>query len=161
MSSIKKWDNGVYKWDVTEASRALNPWLKNFGRDRYTYSEEIRGTTTRHFYNNEAKICHGYPKTAWLQLALIYAAGLYTAKEQGIVKKGVYFQRYWRAHYFDWLLFLRRGSIYGMGGGLFIGILTFGYPITSIRRVVSKYNRYFVMRKPDQFNKETSYFINH
>ena len=94
-------------------------------------------------------------------MALVYAAGLYTAKEQGIVKKGVYFQRYWRAHYFDWLLFLRRGSIYGMGGGLFIGILTFGYPITSIRRVVSKYNRYFVMRKPDQFNKETSYFINH
>ena len=81
MSNIKQWDNDIIKFDVTTASRELNPWLKNFGRDRFTYSEEMLEQTTQFYKENEARYSHGYPKTAWLQLAIIYGAGLYTAKE--------------------------------------------------------------------------------
>jgi hypothetical protein len=37
MGDIKKWDNDVYKFDVTQASRDANPWLKNYGMDRFSY----------------------------------------------------------------------------------------------------------------------------
>jgi hypothetical protein len=40
--SIKKWDNDIYVFDVTEVSRVKNPWLENFGRDRFTYEPEYR-----------------------------------------------------------------------------------------------------------------------
>jgi hypothetical protein len=81
MSDIKKWENDIYKFDVTEASRAMNPWLRNYGRDRYTFTPEMHYTSA-HFYSKyEGPYSHGYPFTAWLQLGLVYAAGLYTAKE--------------------------------------------------------------------------------
>jgi hypothetical protein len=40
MGEIKKWDNNIYQYDVTQASRAMNPWLANYGRDRLTYNPE-------------------------------------------------------------------------------------------------------------------------
>ena len=81
MGDIKKWDNDIYKFDVTEASRAKNPWLANYGRDKFTYSSETPFSSTKYHARYEAKHAHGYPATAWLQLAIVYAAGLYTAKE--------------------------------------------------------------------------------
>lgn len=91
MSDIKKWDNDIYEWDVTKASKAANPWLKNYGKDRYTYSPEMHYTRAREDFLMEGPMAHGYPVTAWMQLSFVWLAGLYTAKEQGIVKKGVYF----------------------------------------------------------------------
>ena len=44
-NEIRKWYNNVYQWDVTEASLKINPWLKNYGRDRFTYSPELTYTT--------------------------------------------------------------------------------------------------------------------
>jgi len=40
MSEIRKWDNGIYEFDVTKASREMNPWLENYGRDRLTFNPE-------------------------------------------------------------------------------------------------------------------------
>lgn len=142
-NSLKKWDNDIYVFDVTEASRVKNPWLEDFGRDRFTYEPEYPLLTALDAKINEAHYAHGYPLTSWLQLSLVYAAGLYTAKEQGIVKKGVYFQKYWRAHYFDWLMFIRRAGIYGIGGGLVAGTYLFGSPYVSVRRIINGYHYYF------------------
>jgi hypothetical protein len=66
MSEIKKWDNDVYKYDVTEASRLMNPWLKNYGRDRFTFSPETPYTSAAYHTFHEARHSHGYPVTAWL-----------------------------------------------------------------------------------------------
>jgi hypothetical protein len=98
---------------------------------------------------NEAKMSHGYPYTAWLQLGLLYFVGLHTAKEQGIVKLGVPFARYWRAHYFDWITFARRGAIYAWAGGLVAGTVLFGSPDLALRRAISKYHYYFSMENLD------------
>ena len=57
------------------------PLLNNYGRDRYTYKAELYDASHQYWYRNEARLAHGYPGTAWLQLGLVYAAGLYTAKE--------------------------------------------------------------------------------
>jgi hypothetical protein len=137
----------------------MNPWLKNYGRDRFTYSPETPYTTAAFLARNEASQSHGYPKTAWLQLAIVYACGLYTAKEQGIVKKRVFFQKFWTAHYFDWLLFARRGFLYGIVGGLFLGTSLFGDHRLALRRVISRYTYLFCQEKPDPRNKENLYFV--
>ena len=81
MSQIKKWENDINKFDVTEASRALNPWLKNYGRDRYTFKPEMTYTSAQYIREREGPHSHGYPFTAWFQLFLVYSCGLYTAKE--------------------------------------------------------------------------------
>ena len=78
-----------------------------------------------------------------MQLGLIYACGLYTAKEQGCVARGVIFSRFWRYHYFDWLTFLRRSGIYAIGGGLVAGTILFGSPDVSIKRVINRYQHWF------------------
>lgn len=160
MSEIKKWDNDIYQYDVTEASRLMNPWLKNYGKDRLTYTPETPFTSANFYARTEAAHAHGYPGTAWLQLGLVYACGLYTAKEQGIVKKRVFFQKYWQAHYFDWLLFARRGFTYGIVGGILIGTAVFGDQRLALRRVISKYNYYFCMEKPDPRGTDRLYMIN-
>lgn len=154
MSQLRKWDNGVYEWDVTKASREMNPWLDNYGRDRLTYDPEMTHHTAREAFRNEQKFAHGYPFTAYLQVAMVYAAGLYTAKEQGIVKKGVYFQNFFRAHYFDWILFFRRSAL-GAAGGFALGVVMFGNYDLSLKRAVSKYHYLFSMQKPDPRNTET------
>ena len=53
--------------------------------------------------------------------------------------RGVYFAKFWQHHYFDWMTFLRRAGIYGIGGGLVLGTVLFGNPHLALRRV---YNRY-------------------
>ncbi len=63
---VRKWDNGVYKWDVTEASYQLNPWLKHYGQDRFTYVKEQSNITATFYFAKEAKLAHGYPLTSYL-----------------------------------------------------------------------------------------------
>jgi len=75
------------------------------------------------------------------------------------VKKGVYFQRYWRAHYFDWLTFARRAGVYGIAGGLVFGTYLFGHPSISIKRAVNYYYYLFVWQTPDPRNTDTQHFI--
>jgi hypothetical protein len=66
MSDIKKWDNGIYEFDVTKASREMNPWLDNYGRDRLTFNPETPFSSAVYLKQNEARMSHGYPLTAWL-----------------------------------------------------------------------------------------------
>ena len=68
---------------------------------------------------HEGRVAHGYPYTAWMQLGLLYAAGVYTAREQGLVRRSVFVTRFWRFHYFDWITYIRRAGLYaGAGAGL-------------------------------------------
>ena len=75
------------------------------------------------------------------------------------MKHGTVFARYWRAHYFDWLLFARRGAIYAWAGGLLAGTVMFGNPDLSLRRAISKYHYYFSMEKLDYNGKEGQLLI--
>ena len=81
MGEIKRWDNDINKFDVTKVSKEVNPWLNNYGRDRFTYTPEMSHTSALMFHQTEAAHAHGYPVTSWIQLGLVYACGLYTAKE--------------------------------------------------------------------------------
>jgi hypothetical protein len=75
------------------------------------------------------------------------------------VRKRVFFQKFWTAHYFDWLLFARRGFTYGIVGGLLAGTLLFGDQRLALRRAVSRYQYLFCMEKTDPRNRETLYMI--
>ena len=66
MGDIKKWDNDIHKFDVTKASRAINPWLENYGMDRFSYKPEMTYSSTVYYANNEGRRAHGYPMTAYL-----------------------------------------------------------------------------------------------
>jgi len=63
--SIKKWDNDLYVFDVSKVSKTKNPWLENFGRDRFSYDAEYPLLTAIDYRINEAHYAHGYPLTAW------------------------------------------------------------------------------------------------
>ena len=57
--------------------------------------------------------------------------------------RGAIFSRFWRYHYFDWITFMRRGSIYAIGGGLIAGTVLFGSPDVSIKRGINRYQHWF------------------
>ena len=79
---MREFEKGTRNIDLNEMSREANQGLiKNFGRDRFTYKAELTDNSHQYWFNNEARFAHGYPGTAWLQLGLLYAVGLYTAKE--------------------------------------------------------------------------------
>ena len=88
----------------------------------------------------EAKKAHGYPRTAWLQLGIVYACGIYTAQQQGILRSDQVLSAFWRAHYFDWISFAKRSVKYGWIGGLVAGTVLFGSPSITFRRCQSFYN---------------------
>ena len=141
---LREWEKGQKQIDLQKEFREMNaPLLNTYGRDRYTYKAELYDSAHQYWYHYEARIAHGYPGTAWLQLGLVYAAGLYTAKEQGCVARSAIFARFWRFHYFDWMTFLRRAGVYGVGGGLVAGTVLFGSPDISIKRIISFYNHWF------------------
>ena len=144
MRDVKAWENGLKTWDLSAEWAKRNPQLtKHFGQDRHSYESESLGLSNEYWTRMEPAVAHGYPATAWLQLGLLYGVGLYTAQEQGIVTRSTFFARYWRAHYFDWLTFARRGAIYAWAGGLAAGIVLFGSPDLTVKRAISKYHFWF------------------
>lgn len=147
---VKQWENNIATFDLAKEFCRQNEQLtKNFGRDRFSYTPELHALNANYWAYNEAKLAHGYPATAWLQLGLLYYVGLYTAKEQGIVRMGTPFARYWRAHYFDWMTFARRGAIYAWAGGLLAGTVMFGNPDLALKRAISKYHYWMSQEKLD------------
>ena len=145
---VREWEKGNKKIDLTQTFKEQNQeLLQGFGRDSFSYRGELTDTAHCFWNENEAKFAHGYPVTAWMQVGMIYAAGLYTAKEQGCVARGVLFSRFWRYHYFDWITFMRRAGVYGVGGGLVAGTILFGSPEISIKRVVSYYKHWMTENK--------------
>ena len=79
---IKKWENGINKWDFQkETAKANQDLLGQFGRDALTYRPEKYTLDNEFWRYNEAAWSHGYPATSWFQLAIMYGCGLYTAKK--------------------------------------------------------------------------------
>ena len=62
-------------------ARANKSWLQHFGNDESTYKPELYNASANYWATNEGKISHGYPATFWLQFGLLYATGVYTARE--------------------------------------------------------------------------------
>ena len=137
---VQRWENGSRQIDIQRQFRELNqPLLKQFDKNPYLYEPENHSRAIRYWRRNEAKLAHGYPGTAWLQLGLLYGCGLYTAKEQGLIRKGVIVTQFWKFHYFDWITFAKRGGIYAWAGGLVAGTVMFGSPEISSKRIYSFY----------------------
>ena len=96
----------------------------------------------------EARDSHGYPGTAWLQMALCYGCGIYTAKSQGIIRNQI-FKNFWAHHYFDWIMWAKRSAIVGVAGGFVMGTFMFGNPKIATKRAISKYNYWMLDRESD------------
>mmetsp|Transcript_35937 Transcript_35937/g.55211 ORF Transcript_35937/g.55211 Transcript_35937/m.55211 type:complete len:170 (-) Transcript_35937:58-567(-) len=139
--------------------RANKHIFDQYGRDPYSYQIEDLWTGNRYWERNEGSFSHGYPTTAYFQLALIYGCGLYTAQKQGIVKRGVFFQRYWRHHYFDWTLFLKRSFKIGVVGGMVAGTYLFGDPELAWKRLISKFNMYIGTWAKEKQDSESCYAV--
>ena len=138
---FRQFDTGKKVYDMNKKTLELNPWLNNYGYDHKTV-RQFSHKQNHEIYKNEPKQAHGYPHTYYLQAFLFYACGLYTAKEQGIVKKGVYFKNFLAYHYFDYILFLRRSLLVAGLGGIVAGTLLFGDSDLAIKRIVMKYAHY-------------------
>ena len=123
--------------------------MKSYGRDRFTYKAENTDAAHNYWYQHEARHAHGYPYTAWLQAGLVYAIGVYTAREQGCVPSSTLLCKFWRFHYFDWMTFLRRAGIYGWAGGMVAGTILFGSPDVSLKRCIGKYQYWFAENRQD------------
>ena len=121
-------DQDKVQFDYQSAFRQHNDFMELYGLDRFTAVEDRYYTSSIYWRKNESKIISGYPQTFYLQASLVYLCGLYTARQQGIVKRNVFFSPYWRAHYFDWTLFLRRSVLIGGFGGLALGSYIWGRP---------------------------------
>ena len=141
---VRDWEKGTRVFDLQkeflEANKGL---LENYGHDRFTYQAELTDSAHQYWNKNEGRFAHGYPATAWLQAGLVYYCGVYTAREQGCIPRNAMFARFWRYHYFDWLTFMRRSGIYGIGGGLVAGTILFGSPDVSIKRAINRYQYWF------------------
>ena len=135
------WEINRNKIDLHRLFRDKNQKLMSLQNKNHTiWDPELMETQNLFWRKYEARIAHGYPLTAWWQLGLLYGAGLYTAREQGLVKRNVILTKFWKFHYFDWITFMRRGLIYAWAGGLISGTIMFGLPDLSIRRAVNAYN---------------------
>ena len=97
--------------------------------------------------------------TSWLQIGLLYACGVYTAQEQGVMKRTQFFGRFWRHHYFDWITFARRGGLYAGVGGLCLGTVLFGNANISLRRGLHHLAFWFKEDKPDNNGTMNTYFV--
>jgi len=66
--------------------------------------------------------------TSYLQMAIVYGCGIYTAREQGILSRNAFYGKFWAHHYFDWTTFAIRSLKYGLVGGVVLGTMLFGNP---------------------------------
>ena len=83
LRSAKSWENKSHApWDLQgEFYKANKDLCDGFGKDRYSFKPELGSSTMKFYRFYEAPMSHGYPATAYLQLAIVYACGLYTARE--------------------------------------------------------------------------------
>jgi hypothetical protein len=141
----KQLSNPNYNYDAGKAFLHANRSIcESRGKDRYTQLPENYYYWSTYYYLNEPRVAHGYPYTAYLQTGLVVTSALYTAKKQGYPLT----YPFWRAHYYDWLLFAKRGGIYGIGGGLVLGTIFFGDPAMSIRRLKHSYKYWTTTHEP-------------
>ena len=117
--------------------------------------------SSRNFYlrKTEASFSHGYPYTTYLQLSLIYGCGIYTATNQGILKKGQVFKNFWGHHYFDWILFARRSLFVGIVGGFLAGTVLFGDVDLATKRAISKWRYHTLDRISDERDSRAAHEV--
>ena len=152
---VLRWENGTRQIDLDQQFRDINKDLLSKNKySKFSYNPDLPHKAHMYHKVYEAKEAHGYPGTAWLQLGLLYACGLYTAKEQGLVRKGVIFTKFWRFHYFDYITFIRRGVVFAWAGGLLAGTIMFGSPDLSLKRAINRFNFYVMGMDVDYDNKE-------
>ena len=148
-NELRSWEKGR-KQDISgDFARSNKDWLKNFGNDSLSYKVENAQQASIYWAQNEGKMSHGYPATFWLQFGLLYAAGVYTARQQGLIRRNVFFTRFWRFHYFDWIGYIRRSVVYAWAGGLVAGTILFGSPDLAVRRAINRYHYWFTLEKID------------
>ena len=94
-----------------------------------------------------------------MQAGLIYGCGIYTAQQQGIIRKNVYFSAFWNYHYFDHISFLKRSAVVGLGGGLVLGTLIFGKPDWAVQRAVNRAKYFTLHEYQDNFGTNQSYWV--
>ena len=75
------------------------------------------------------------------------------------MKRGSFFGKFWKHHYFDWISFMRRSGVYGVAGGLLLGSALFGNPNVALRRCHSKYLYYMKDRKSEVRDNEASWHV--
>lgn len=156
---LRDYENNYDHHDLSAMSRRQNwSWLKNYGRDRYTYTAEQHIKGNEVFAAIEPMHAWGYPDTYLIQALLIYGVGIHTAKRQGIIAGHNYFCRFWRNHWFDWTTFIKNGFIYGYVGGQFAGMLLVGEPDLAWKRTVSKWNQWMVAPPMEDFRMNESHF---
>ena len=78
---LKQFEKGQNDFDLQKESLANNEFLKNYGKDKFTFKPENTFLTAQYYRTYEAPLCHGYPATMWLQMGIVFGCGLYTAKE--------------------------------------------------------------------------------
>ena len=160
---VKEWENGKRTFDnfVTDQFKKENSELcAMHGRDSLTYTVEQNMMSATYWDKYEAPISHGYPYTSWLQLGLMYGCGIYTAQEQGVIKRNVFVSRFWKFHWFDWITFARRSFLFAGVGGFVAGTVMFGNSSIAFRRVMSKWTYWTAMEAQDPDNKDHLYQIN-
>ena len=155
--NLRRWENGLNKWDLQEESRKQNNFLELFGRDQYTFEPENRTMRNLHLMENEALHAHGYPYTTYLQLGLCYGCAVYTAQEQGVFQRRQIIGKFWNHHYFDWILAAKRSGKYGVVGGFLLGTFLFGDVSLSIRRVFNRYNYFLAGSVEDPLANVSNY----
>ena len=90
---------------------------------------------------------------------LLYCIGVYTAREQGIMRYNQYFCRFWKHHYFDWALLFRRGFKYAGIGGIISGTMIFGDWYLSFCLMRGKWTNYIKKRSTMPGDAEYSEFL--
>ncbi len=80
-NEFRSWDKGRRQDISGDFAKYNKKLLQNFGNDSLTYKAETTGQASIYWAQNEAKISHGYPATFWLQFGLLYATGVYTARQ--------------------------------------------------------------------------------
>ena len=143
-----------YEYDPAKEFSKLNPAFNKRGIDKFTYQPENHFYWAAHWRQNESRLAHGYPFTGFLQAALVFATGAYTAKQQGYPIT----HAWWKAHHFDWIKFMKRGSVFGIGGGLVLGTIFFGNPSLSISKLKNLYTVWFVYHDPTDPAYDAHYF---
>ncbi len=96
--------------------------------------------------------------TYFLQAGLVYGIGYYTAMEQGIIRKSAFKPMFWRHHYFDWMLFAKRGTIFGVIGGAVVGTVIFGNQNLAQKVMKRRYTEWMV-GTPRDFRAIQSSFV--
>ena len=80
--TIKEWEFGKRDHDISRDFAIYNKGLlQQHGQHQTELKGENYQLPANYWRYNEGRISHGYPRTAWLQLGLLYGVGVYTARE--------------------------------------------------------------------------------